>query len=172
MTEHEQFMRLALKEADHCEPVQTAFCVGCVLVVNLPAHEPVILATGYSRELPGNTHAEANALAKARILSEPQISALFPSISPIPTVEHLLSHTDVYTTLEPCSVRTSGLAPCSDALIRANVKRCIIGVGEPDDFVKCQGARNLQDAGIEIVWLPSLQAECLAAARRGHTRPT
>ena len=169
MSGHEQFMRRALKEADNCEPVQTAFCVGCVLVVRLPAHEPIILATGYSRELPGNTHAEANALAKARSLSESQIAALFPSNTPIPTIDSLLSHTDVYTTLEPCSVRTSGLPPCADALIRANVKRCIIGVGEPDDFVKCEGATRLRNAGTEIIWLPNLQAECLAAARKGHT---
>jgi len=171
MTGHEHFMRCALSEADNCEPVQTAFCVGCVLVVRLPAHDPTILATGYSRELPGNTHAEANALVKARSLSESQIAALFPSITPIPAIESLLSCTDVYTTLEPCSVRTSGLPPCSDALIRANVKQCIIGVGEPTDFVKCEGATKLQDAGIEIVWLPGFQAECLAAARRGHTGP-
>ncbi|KAG6336404.1 hypothetical protein ID866_2677 [Astraeus odoratus] len=165
-------MRLALVEAEKCEPVRTAFCVGCVLVVRLPDKDPVILATGYSRELPGNTHAEANALVKARDLSESQIAACFPSISPIPSINSLLAQTDVYTTLEPCSVRTSGLPPCADALIQARIKRCIIGVGEPDDFVKCEGARKLRDEGIEIVWLQGMQTACLAAARRGHTVTT
>ncbi|KAI6109487.1 hypothetical protein F5141DRAFT_1195755 [Pisolithus sp. B1] len=148
-------MLQALKEAGKCEPVQTAFCVGCVLVA------PVILSTGYSRELPGNTHAEANALTKARFLSAADIATLFPSLSPTPTIDVLLALANVYTTLEPCSVRTSGLPP-------SKVKRCIIGVGEPDDFVKCEGARKLQEAGIEIVWLHDMQTECLAAARRAH----
>lgn len=169
-SDHKSFMRLALAEATSCEPVPTAFCVGCVLVVRLSDQnlKPVILATGYSRELPGNTHAEANALAKARSLSESQLAGLFPSISLTPTVESLLVQTDVYTTLEPCSSRTSGLAPCADALMHARVKRCIIGVAEPDDFIKCEGAKKLQDAGIEIIWMEDMQTECLAAARRGH----
>lgn len=83
-------------------------------------------------------------------------------------MEDLLRHADAYTTLEPCSVRTSGLPACADALIRAGIKRCIIGVGEPDDFVKCEGAQKLRDAGINVVWLGGLEKQCLDAARRGH----
>ena len=168
--EHMIHMQQALNEAlsDDCVPVQTAFCVGCVLVVRLPATEPVTLATGFSRELPGNTHAEANALTKAFGLSKLQLAALFPTISPTPSIDHLMRHTDVYTTLEPCSVRTSGLPACADALIKAGIKRCIIGVGEPDDFVKCEGAQKLKDAGIDVLWLESLEKECLNAARRRH----
>ncbi|KAF8844470.1 cytidine deaminase-like protein [Paxillus ammoniavirescens] len=173
-SEHMMFMQQALNEAlsESCVPVQTAFCVGCVLVVRLPGEQPVTLATGYSRELPGNTHAEANALAKAQNLSESYLAALFPSISPTPSIEELLSHTDVYTTLEPCSIRTSGLPACADALKEAGIKRCIIGVGEPDDFVKCEGAQKLKDAGVDIVWLKGrLEKECLDAARKGHHTP-
>ncbi|KIK96319.1 hypothetical protein PAXRUDRAFT_138699 [Paxillus rubicundulus Ve08.2h10] len=164
-------MQQALNEAlsESCVPVQTAFCVGCVLVVRLPGEQPAVtLATGYSRELPGNTHAEANALTKAQNLSEPCLAALFPSISPTPSIEDLLSHTDVYTTLEPCSIRTSGLPACADALRKAGIKRCIIGVGEPDDFVKCEGAQKLKDAGVDVVWLKGLEKKCLAAARKGQ----
>ena len=79
-----------------------------------------------------------------------------------------MPYTDVYTTLEPCSVRTSGLPACADALIKARVKRCIIGVGEPDDFVQCEGAQKLKDAGIDVLWLKGLEKQCLDAARRGH----
>jgi pyrimidine deaminase RibD-like protein len=129
---------------------------------------PVILARGYSRELPGNTHAEANALSKARDLSPANIAALFDSITSPPSIEELLEHSEVYTTLEPCSVRTSGLAPCADALIAAKVRRCLIGVGEPPDFVNCEGARKLKDAGVEVIWMKGLEDECLSAARRGH----
>ncbi|KAI0044383.1 cytidine deaminase-like protein [Auriscalpium vulgare] len=173
--EHIHYLRVALDEAAKCVPTPTAFCVGCVLVVRYPSPSatPVVLATGYSRELPGNTHAEANALAKARDLNEPQIAELFPTLSlSLLTADELLPHTDVYTTLEPCSVRTSGLAPCADALIDARVRRCFIGVGEPDDFVKCEGARKLKDAGIEVIWVKGVEGECLEAARRGHDADT
>ncbi|KIJ69296.1 hypothetical protein HYDPIDRAFT_105894 [Hydnomerulius pinastri MD-312] len=168
--EHGAFMQQALDQAlsENCVPVQTAFCVGCVLVVRLPGEQPVTLATGYSRELPGNTHAEANALTKAQNLSASQLAALFPSILPIPSVESLLAHTHVYTTLEPCSIRTSGLPACADALIKAKVKQCIIGVGEPDDFVKCEGAQKLKNAGVDVVWLKGMEKQCLDAARKGH----
>jgi len=127
---------------------------------------PTILATGYSRELPGNTHAEANALSKAKNLSSEDLRTLFPGQSL--SVDELLLHTDVYTTLEPCSVRTSGLSPCADALISAKVTRCFIGVGEPADFVNCEGAQKLKDAGIEVVWVDGMQDQCLAVARKGH----
>ena len=129
--------------------------------------QPTVLATGYSRELPGNTHAEANALAKARALSSAELSALFP-LTPTLTLADALASTDVYTTLEPCSARTSGLGPCADALIASNIKRCFIGAGEPDDFVQCEGAQRLKNAGIDVIWLKGLEAECLAVARRGH----
>lgn len=169
LEQHIKFLRISIAEAEKCVPTPTAFCVGCVLVVRLPLDGfiPVILATGYSRELPGNTHAEANALTKAHSLSSEQLASLFPTSASMPLAD-ILAHTDVYTTLEPCSVRTSGLASCAEALIASRVRRCFIGVGEPDDFVKCEGARKLQDAGIEVIWLPGLQDECLAVARRGH----
>lgn len=144
--------------------------MGCVLTTQWPSDDikPVVLASGYSRELPGNTHAEANALAKAKNMSSTELAALFPSAPPPVELADALAHTDVYTTLEPCSVRTSGLSPCADALIAAKIRRCFIGVGEPDDFVNCEGAQKLKDAGIDVIWLKGLEKECLKAARRGH----
>jgi pyrimidine deaminase RibD-like protein len=135
--------------------------------VRLPGITPVILATGYSRELPGNTHAEANAFLKSQMLSAKELSSLFSTKDPI-QYNSLLQYTDVYTTLEPCSIRTSGLRPCVEVLVELKIKRCIIGVSEPDDFVKCEGAQKLKEAGIEVIWLNGLQDECLAVARRGH----
>ncbi|KAH7107352.1 diaminohydroxyphosphoribosylamino-pyrimidine deaminase [Auriculariales sp. MPI-PUGE-AT-0066] len=169
------YMQLALQEAARCEPVETAFCVGCVIVVDSPSGAQVVLATGYSRELPGNTHAEANALAKALELDEREdalrqilhdAAAEVPLA--VPKVEELLKSATVYTTLEPCSVRTSGLAPCADALVHAKVRRVVIGVGEPKDFVVCEGAERLKNAEIEVEWLKGLEENCLVAARRSH----
>lgn len=160
-------MREALLEARKCEPKPGAFCVGCVLVSKIGEDSPLrVLARGYSRELQGNTHAEANALAKARSLTKEQLCDLFPGVhDDLLNISDILKHTDVYTTMEPCSVRTSGLAPCADALIEATVRSCIIGVGEPDDFVHCEGAHKLMDAGISVVWLKGLEKECLDVAR-------
>ncbi|KAI0362123.1 cytidine deaminase-like protein [Trametes cingulata] len=164
------FLRLALDEARKCTPSPTAFCVGCVLTASYPSDssKPVILARGYSRELPGNTHAEANALTKARQLSQRELAELFPDAPHPVDIDTVLAHADIYTTMEPCSVRTSGLPPCADAIIAARIRRCFIGVGEPDDFVKCEGAQKLKDAGVDVVWLSGLEKECLEVARMGR----
>ena len=183
---HLDFLRAALDEACKCDPVPTAFCVGCVITTHWPTLDspPVILTRGYSRELPGNTHAEANALAKVKNLSEEDWKILVGSAEAKPSQEELLRNADVYTTMvigifslrlvcllhfspqEPCSIRTSGLAPCADALIAAKVRRCFIGVNEPPDFVNCEGTQKLKDAGIEVVWIKDLEKECLDVARR------
>ncbi|KAI0636951.1 cytidine deaminase-like protein [Trametes polyzona] len=167
---HMDFLRLALDEARKCTPSPTAFCVGCVITATYPPNssKSTILSRGYSRELPGNTHAEANALAKARSLTQDELAALFPDAPRPIDIDTLLTHADIYTTMEPCSVRTSGLAPCADAVIAARIKRCFIGVGEPDDFVKCEGAQKLKDAGVEVIWLDGLEKECLEVARMGR----
>ncbi|KAF9464761.1 cytidine deaminase-like protein [Collybia nuda] len=163
------FIRLAISEAEKCEPTLTAFCVGCVIAVRWPSdeHERIVLSTGFSRELPGNTHAEANALSKVRALSAAQLSSIIPTVLPS-DLERILAVSDVFTTMEPCSIRTSGLPPCADALIAAKIKRCFIGVGEPDDFVACEGARKLDEAGIEVIWVKGLEDKCLQVARQGH----
>ncbi|EAU88503.2 diaminohydroxyphosphoribosylamino-pyrimidine deaminase [Coprinopsis cinerea okayama7 len=165
--DHIVYMKMALEEAEKAVPVPGAFCVGCVLVARL-LHKSVVLSTGYSRELPGNTHAEANALAKVAEISPKEWSALSESYEASSDLSKILECTDVYTTLEPCSIRTSGLSPCADALIKAKVRRCIIGVNEPPDFVKCEGADRLKAAGIEVIWLSGMEEDCLRVARKGH----
>lgn len=169
-SEHLAFMKIALAEASKCIPTATAFCVGCVIVIPVRSAMGagrVILSTGYSRELEGNTHAEANALAKARGRSSAELDQFFPEGIPSDGgIGGLLKEADVYTTLEPCSVRTSGLPPCADALVEAQIRRCYIGAAEPDDFVRCEGAEKLKQSGVEVVWLKGLEQECLDAARR------
>jgi pyrimidine deaminase RibD-like protein len=159
-----RFMRFALEEAKRCEPTPTAFCVGCVLVPENATEEDQILSTGFSRELPGNTHAEANALIKARSIPASNLKEKFGQDN----IDALFQTIDVYCTMEPCSIRASGLPPCTDALISAKVKRCFIGTSEPGDFVVCEGAHTLKSAGIEVIWVAGVETECLAVARRGH----
>ena len=101
-------------------------------------------------------------------MSEEQLLELFPNATRPLNIDTILAHADIYTTMEPCSIRTSGLAPCADAVIAAGIKRCFIGVGEPDDFVNCEGAQKLKAAGVEVVWLEGLEKECLEVARMGR----
>jgi len=168
---HSQYLLLALEEAKKCVPTATAFCVGCIITSTWPPESgnSVILAASHSRELPGNTHAEANALTKMRNLTQSDISLFFPSQVTLPSLDDLLRQADIYTTMEPCSTRASGLPPCVDAIISVKVRRCFIGVGEPDDFVKCEGAQKLRDAGIEVIWVKGMEDECLRVARNGHS---
>ena len=82
------------------------------------------------------------------------------------TEEPQLIDVDLYTTLEPCSTRTSGLKSCTQTILdlnasssvanenlRLHISRVFIGAAEPPDFVVCEGARMLKDVGIEVVWL-------------------
>jgi len=146
-----RLLQLAIKEAKKCTPTATAFCVGCV-VSDPDTHQ--VLATGYSRELPGNTHAEECALQKLA-QSGRQYKGL-----------------DLYTTMEPCSERLSGNKPCTDRILEADglIGRVILGVREPDDFVNCIGTEKLRENGIIVVHNinPELENECLKVAKRGH----
>lgn len=145
-------MQLALDEAGKCIPTPNAFCVGAVLVDG----NGKLLATGYSRELEGNTHAEANAIDKLQQDSNKADKQL------------LLRGSDIYTTMEPCSVRLSGNIPCTRRILEAGIARVFLGTVEPDDFVKCEGVQQLRDAGVEVHTVPGFAEKCLEAARRGH----
>ncbi|ETW03327.1 hypothetical protein, variant [Aphanomyces invadans] len=130
----ERFMRLAIAQAHLSPPTESAYCVGCVVV-----KDDRVISTGFSRELPGNTH--ACALLK---------------------LDMQASGTELYTTMEPCSVRLSGNKPCVESCIAANVSRIVIGVMEPSKFVQCEGVRLLREQGIQVDLLVGLEAECLA----------
>lgn len=134
LSAHVRMMLYALAQADFCEAVETAFSVGCVIAVpgtqlvdpaapaaSLQHAEPHVLATGFSRELPGNTHAEECALEKlARYCTrtpEGQSRAAIDYASAREPI-HLL----LYTTMEPCSERLSGNKPCVVRILEANAQ--------------------------------------------------
>ena len=131
-------MKLAIAEASLSNQVDSAYCVGAVLVRN-----GVVLSTGFSRELPGNTHAEECALVKLATLGVDAKGAT------------------LYSTMEPCSERMSGNTPCTHRIIEAGVGRVIVGVREPNNFVCCQGGQQLENAGIPVFFLQGLEAQCL-----------
>ena len=151
------FLHLALDEAKKCIPVQTAYSVGC-LIVDPRTHQ--ILAKGHSRELEGNTHAEENALTK-----------LLPQETPSERMKGL-KNLDMYCTMEPCSERLSGKTSCTDRILEAKglIGRVVLGVREPDTFVRCVGVEKLQENGIVVVRCEDEEftKECLEVARSQH----
>lgn len=123
----------AINQAKNCKSVLTAFNVGAVLVYNSE-----IISTGYSREYPGNTHAEEVCFLKLK------------SIPP----EAIL-----YTTMEPCSTRLSGKTSCSQRILDSGIKTVIIGIKEPNNFVNCKGIEILKNQGIKVKILDTLKNE-------------
>lgn len=146
----EDYMKLALEQARKCGETQTQFNVGAVLV-----HNNRVIATGHLRELEGNTHAEQCALEKY-------------------AAEHgcgVPAGTELYTTMEPCSLRLSGNLPCVDRILGSQIKTCYVGVVEPDTFVKNNvGKAKLEDAGVHYIHIGGYEEECLRVATLGHEK--
>ncbi|KAI9030425.1 cytidine deaminase-like protein [Hyaloraphidium curvatum] len=147
-TADDRFMRLAIAEANKSQPVDGAYCVGAVLV----AADGSVLSTGFSRELPGNTHAEQCCLEKLPDASAARAGTM-------------------YTTMEPCSKRLSGNRPCVDRLVEAGIGRVVVGVPEPANLVVCEGTRILNENGITVDTLVGYEEECLAPNRHILDRP-
>lgn len=146
---HNKFMEMALREAEKAPLVDSAFCVGAVLV-----KDGQVLETGYTRELEGNTHAEQCALEKYAAKHG----------SPVP------DGTVLYTSMEPCSLRLSGNEPCVDRILKTPIKTVFVGVVEPGDFVKeNDGQKKLEDAGVIYLHIPGFEDEAIRIAKRGHS---
>lgn len=150
---HRQFMIRAIEEAEKCGETQTQYNVGAVLVNN-----GEIISTGHSRELPGNTHAEQCALEK--YFTKTGKSEVPPG-------------TEIYTTMEPCTLRLSGNLPCTNRILEQlpNIKTCFVGVVEPDTFVKNNtSAGVLEERGINYIQIPGYEEKILEIAKRGHEK--
>lgn len=133
-----KYMQICIEEAHKSVPAPQAYCVGAAIVLN-----DELLSVGYSRELPGNTHAEECALAKL-------------------DANKNLEGCTMYTTMEPCSVRLSGNRPCASRIIEAKIKRVVVGVREPPNLVSCEGISLLEREGIQVLIVPDVQDACLA----------
>lgn len=107
--------------------------VGCVIVKN-----GTIVGEGWHKRAGGH-HAEVHALEMAGDMAQ---------------------GADVYVTLEPCS-HTGKTPPCSDALIKAGVKRVVAAMSDPNPQVNGGGLQALQQAGIETL-CGVLEKECRA----------
>jgi 3,4-dihydroxy 2-butanone 4-phosphate synthase/GTP cyclohydrolase II len=126
---HRDYLRLALQQAQ----IRRGFCapnpaVGAV-VVDGQGH---LLAQGYHLGC-GYAHAEVDALAACADLD--------------------LQDATVYVTLEPCC-HQGRTPPCTDLLIRRQVKRVIFAYLDPNPQVAGQGQRLLQAAGVDCQHIP------------------
>lgn len=159
--DHKAYMRLALDQARKSPPKPTNYRVGAVLV-DLASNQ--ILATGYTLELPGNTHAEQCCfmkLAERHGVPEENLKEVLPP------------ELALYTTVEPCSKRLSGNLPCVERVLRlaGSIRTVYVGIMEPDTFVaENTGKKSLQDAGIAVVHVEGLEKEILDVATAGHVK--
>lgn len=160
-----RYLQQTIDLAKNSPPKPTNFRVGCVIVSFASQAEGEILSTGYTLELPGNTHAEQCALTK-----------LEQSNSDLSSVLTAERNVVLYTSLEPCGLRLSGNLPCVQRIIatrsenpNSGIRKVIFGAKEPGTFVKdSQSCKLLTEAGIEWEYLPDLEEEILRVAMEGH----
>ncbi len=105
MTEHEVYMKEALKQARKAKKIGEV-PIGCVIV-----YQGKIIARGYNRRTTDKntlSHAELNAIRKAsRVMGDWR-----------------LEDCDMYVTLEPCQM-------CSGAIVQARMRKVYIGCMNP-----------------------------------------
>jgi len=99
--------------------------VGCILVREDLDHR--VVGRGWT-QAGGRPHAETEAIRRAGDLS---------------------GGATAYVTLEPCD-HDGKTPPCSQALIDASIRRCVIALEDPDKRVSGAGIKRLRDAGIEV----------------------
>lgn len=163
---HHGRMERALELARKSPPNPSNYRVGAILVDTATGD---VLSTGYTLELPSNTHAEQCCFAKlAQKHGVADEKALAKALSSSSRPLHRLA---LYTTMEPCSHRLSGNLPCVQRVLRMAdvIAEVYVGVVEPDTFVaRNTGRKTLEDAGISVVHVPGLEEEILKVAMAGH----
>lgn len=136
MTTDEKYMARCLQLARRGELTTSPNpMVGAVIV-----HDGRIIGEGWHRCY-GGPHAEVNAVRSVR-----------------PEDEHLLPHSTIYVSLEPCS-HWGKTPPCAELLVEKSFRRVVVGCLDPNEKVAGRGIRRLQEAGIEVV-VGVLEAEC------------
>lgn len=162
--DHKPHIFHALSLAKNSPPKPTNFRVGALLV-DLSTN--TILSTGYTLELPGNTHAEQCCLSK---YAANKGVALHDVGQALPEEGAVM-----YVTMEPCGRRLSGKVSCVERIIwtrdagRRGIVKVYFGVKEPGTFVgESEGCKKLSEVGVEWEHVPGMEEEILAVATAGH----
>ena len=135
-TEDLVYLRRAIEESRKCTPSATSYCVGAVV----RTAEGTVF-TGYTHETSPTHHAEQEAVAKALAAGAD------------------LRGATIYSSMEPCSQRSSEPESCSGLILRHGFARVVFALYEPDCFVACHGALNLRQSGVEVRAYPALSSE-------------
>lgn len=104
--------------------------VGCVIVSNFDSkkEKPAIIGTGYTNK-GGVPHAEIMAMS---------------------SVNKNIDGATMYVTLEPCC-HIGKSKPCTQAIIKNNLKRVVIAMVDPNPLVAGKGIQELRKNGIEVI---------------------
>tara|TARA_Y100000385_G_scaffold139736_1_gene145165 strand:+ start:2711 stop:3751 length:1041 start_codon:yes stop_codon:yes gene_type:complete len=116
--------------------------VGCVIVL-----DDKIIGEGYHAKY-GTDHAEVMAIKSVKDPS-------------------LLKDATLYVSLEPCN-HFGKTPPCVDRIIKAEIKKVVIGCEDIHSKVSGRGVSALRDAGIEVIE-NVLQEQCEALNKRFFT---
>jgi diaminohydroxyphosphoribosylaminopyrimidine deaminase/5-amino-6-(5-phosphoribosylamino)uracil reductase len=101
--------------------------VGAVLV-----YQDRIIGEGFHAEY-GKAHAEVNCIQSVQ-----------------PKDHSLIQDSTLYVSLEPCA-HFGKTPPCTDLIIRNNIRRVVIACSDPNPAVNGKGITQLRAAGIEVV---------------------
>lgn len=124
-------------------PCATAYRVGAVIVTRDGA-----VFTGCTHEHSATHHAEQEAILKALAAGA------------------ALQGAAIYSSMEPCSRRSSEPESCTQLIIRYGFAHVAFALHEPDRFVvDCRGAQLLREAGIDVRAYPDLGGEVLEINR-------
>ena len=137
------YLRQAIALSRRCTPCATSYRVGAVIVTRSGDR-----FTGYTHETSPTHHAEQEAILKATAAGAD------------------LHGASIYSSMEPCSTRSSEPESCSELILRHGFSRTVFALYESSCFVCCEGAVRLRKGGVEVRVYPQLAGEVLAI--NGH----
>lgn len=132
-TEDLPLLQRAVEISVNCPPSPTSYRVGAVVVTADGER-----FEGYTHETSPTHHAEQEAIAKAVAAGA------------------CLRGGTIYSSMEPCSKRSSEPESCSALILRMGFARVVFALYEPDCFVACRGALDLRERGVEVTVYPEL----------------
>ncbi len=132
----QEYMEWAIEVSRNSPPKESCYRVGAVIVT-----ESGKIFDGYTLETSATHHAEQAAIFKAKKAGED------------------LKGATIYSTMEPCSQRSSEPVSCSQLIIEHGFARAVFAIYEPNNFVNCAGALNLRRAGVEVLYMAEFASE-------------
>ncbi|MFR9524434.1 MAG: dihydrofolate reductase family protein [Rikenellaceae bacterium] len=128
-----KYLEQAIELSRNCSPSATSYCVGAVIVTAKGE-----IFEGYTHQTSPTHHAEQEAVIKALECGTD------------------LKGATMYSSMEPCSQRSSEPRSCSQIIIEHQFARAIFALYEPNCFINCNGALNMRLAGIDVKCIDSL----------------